>query len=237
MSKLVVLLAALAACQNDTRPLEKRLDGIEAKLEQLLKVVAPRPSQPARPSGPDRNKVYSVPIDGDPFEGPAGAKVTIVKAYDYACPYCEKVRDTMDALRAKYGNDLRIVYKQLVVHPQVATTGALAFCAAGKQGKAFELDHLLWEKGFKARQFDKDRCWESADGCPIVGGFARELGLDEARFAQDMKACTGQIQKDMADMQALGVTATPAFFINGRFLSGAAPIESFSALIDEELKK
>ena len=45
------------------------------------------------------------------------------------------------------------------------------------------------------------------------------------------------LQKDMRDLQALGVSATPAFFINGRYLSGAQPIDQFVTLIDEELKK
>ena len=135
-----------------------------------------------------------MPIDGDPFDGPADAKVTLVKAYDYACPYCERVRGTMDDLRKKYGNDLRVVYKQFVVHPQVATAGALAFCAAAKQGKAHEMDTALWDKAFKQRQFDKDaeggqKCWESAAGCPIVLGFAKELGLDVDKFKADMKEC------------------------------------------------
>ena len=91
-------------------------------------------------------------VDGDGFDGPADAKVTLVKAYDYACPYCEKVRPTMAELRQKYGNDLRVVSKQMVVHPNNAMAGALAFCAANKQGKAKEIDNLIWDKGFKQRQ-------------------------------------------------------------------------------------
>jgi protein-disulfide isomerase len=153
----------------------------------------------------------------------------------------------MDELRKKYGNDLRVVYKQFVVHPQVATAGALAFCAAGRQGKAIEMDKLLWDKGFKGHSFDKDapgenggaatRCWESAAGCPVVGGFAQELGLDANKFKADMKECNQLTQKDMRELQALGVGATPSFFVNGRFMSGAMPIENFTALVDEELKK
>ena len=49
--------------------------------------------------------------------------------------------------------------------------------------------------------------------------------------------CQQLVQKDMKDLQQLGVGATPSFFVNGRFLSGAMPVENFSALIDEELKK
>jgi protein-disulfide isomerase len=249
MKKLVVVLAmfALAACQQDTSRLEKKIDDLTA----LVKAGgggrgAAQPQRPQRPE-PDRAKTYAMPIDGDPFEGPADAKVTMVKAYDYACPYCNNVRETTDQLKQKYGNDLRIVYKQFVVHPQVATAGALAFCAAAKQGKAMPMDTLLWEKGFKAHNYDKDapaeaggapqKCWESAAGCPVVLGFAKELGLNEAQFKTDMKECQQVTQKDMRDLQQLGVGATPSFFINGRFISGAVPIDNFSAIIDEELKK
>jgi protein-disulfide isomerase len=249
---LIAVVVVAAACQADNRNIERKLDEMSKDIKDLKQQVArggagaaaPRPQR----AEPDRAKTYSMPIDNDPVDGPADAKVTLVKAYDYACPYCEKVRDTMDELRKKYGNDLRIVFKQFVVHPQQATAPALAVCAANKQGKFLQMDQLLWDKGFKARQFDKDataeaggaaqRCWESAAGCPIVNGFAQELGLNVDKFKADMKGeCQAILQKDMRDLQTLGVGATPSFFVNGRFMSGAMPIDNFSQLIDEELKK
>jgi protein-disulfide isomerase len=252
MTKLVLIAAALSvtACQSDTKNLEKKVDDLTAYVKQNCSGGgggrgANQPQRPSRPE-PDKSKTYAVPVDGDAFDGPADAKVTLVKAYDYACPYCERVRDTMDELRKKYGNDLRVVYKQFVVHPQVATAPALAFCAAAKQGKGPQMDAMLWDKGFKAHNFDKDasaeggqsgKCWETAVGCPVVLGFAKELGLDENKFKTDMKECQTLTQKDMRDLQQLGVGATPSFFINGRFMSGAMPIDVFTALIDEELKK
>jgi protein-disulfide isomerase len=210
-------------------------------------------ARPPRPE-PDRAKTYAVPIEGDPFDGPADAKVTIVKAYDYACPYCEKARGPMDELRKKYGNDLRIVYKQLVVHPRNAMAGALAFCAAAKQGKAKEMDRLIWDKGFNARNMDMSdvpaqpaaeagqpqqpqKCWDTADGCKIVVSFAQELQLDVNKFKTDMKACQALVQKDMKELQAFMVSATPSFFINGRFISGLASADAYSAIVDEEMKK
>jgi protein-disulfide isomerase len=239
-----------AGCQADNRNLERKIDEMAKDIKEIKAqrgaagAAAPRPQRVE----PDRQKTYSMPIEGDPVDGPADAKVTLVKAYDYACPYCEKVRDTMDELRKKYGNDLRIVFKQFVVHPQIATAGALAVCAANKQGKFLQMDQLLWDKGFKNRQFDKDaaaegggqsqRCWEAAAGCPIVVGFAQELQLNIDKFKADMKGeCQALIQKDQRDLQALGVGATPSFFVNGRFMSGAMPMDNFVALIDEELKK
>jgi protein-disulfide isomerase len=250
MTKLTVVLSALTlcACQPDTKGLEKKIDDLNKKLDMLAQrgVGGGGPARPQRPA-PDPAKTYAVPVDGDPADGPADALVTVVKAYDYACPFCEKVRGTMDELRKKYPRDLRVVYKQFVVHPQVATTGALAFCAAGRQNKAVEMDRLLWDKGFNGHQYDKDvaaegggpaqKCWDSAGGCPIVLGYAKELGLDEEKFKTDMKDCVQLKDKDMKELAALGTAATPSFFINGRFISGAVPIENFTTVVEEELAK
>ncbi len=257
LNKLVLpVLAAVTAtvgCQQDTRNLERKLDVILQKLDRMPAPGAARaPQQRRQRPQPDRAKTYAVPIAGDPSIGPADAKITLVKAYDYACPYCEKVGSTMTDLQHKYGNDLRIVYKQLVVHPRNAMAGALAFCAAAKQGKAHEMDELLWEKGFKQRQFDMSdvpaaagaekgqvqKCWDTPNGCAHVVGFAQELQLDVDQFKTDMKGpCVQHVQQDMKTLSQFGVAATPGFFINGRFLSGAMPIENFVALIDEEMKK
>ena len=71
-----------------------------------------------------------------------------------------------------------------------------------------------------------------------VARVAQELGLNADKFKADMKGeCQAAMQKDMRELQVLGVAATPAFFVNGRYLSGAQPIDQFVALIDEELKK
>jgi protein-disulfide isomerase len=159
----------------------------------------------------------------------------------------------MEDLHKKYGNDLRVVYKQLVVHPRNAMAGALAFCAAAKQNKAQEMNNLIWDKGFKGRQMDMSdvpaaegqgsdkgpqKCWDTAEGCKFVVGFAQELQLNIEQFKNDMKGpCVAHVQKDMKELSQFSVNATPGFFINGRFLSGAQPIDNFITLIDEELKK
>jgi predicted DsbA family dithiol-disulfide isomerase len=124
-----------------------------------------------------------------------------------------------------------------VVHPTTAMSGALAFCAASRQGKHKEMDNLIWEKSFRARKYDPDKCWESDAGCPLMNELATELKLDAAKFKGDMKSCMSVVQTDMRDLQKFGVGATPSFFINGRFMSGAMPIDNFSQIIDEELKK
>ena len=266
MIRIVLVLAVVAACssteevekkvaklEEEIATLRKEREFLEVKQVQLLaqfgelqnkvdeltkKPLAPAyPRYPARKQ-PDAAKTYSIAIDPtDPSEGSADALVTIVEAYEYACPYCEKVRATMEELKKRYGRDVRWVGKQLVVHPQTATAPALAACAAHRQRKFAAMDHLLWE-GFKARQFDKHGCWDELGGCPIVGGFARKAGLDGKRFRDDMKgACMTWLRNNEAAIKKLGGAATPTFFINGRYFSGAQPVDSFAALIDEELTK
>ncbi len=139
-----------------------------------------------------------------------------------------RVSSTIKELMKQYGNDLKVVNMNFVVHPQTATIPAEAACAADKQGKFGPMEELIWEKGFKARDL----------GQPKMDELAKELGLDMNRFHADMgAACKEQLQKDQAVLRRFGVRGTPGFFINGRFLGGNRPIEQFKTLIDEELKK
>jgi len=222
-----------------TAGLEKRIDALEEKMDRLIAAEANRPTQatPPRRPEPDKNKVYAIKVDGYPSDGPADAKVTMVWIHDYADPYSEKSRSVVDDLRKKYGADLRIVWRDMVVHPQVATAAALAACAANKQKQFVAYDQLLWDKGFKARSFDKGTCWDDAAGCAVALGFATDLKLDTKKFQADMKACKPALEADMKDLQSFGVGATPTWWINGRVLVGAMPQENFETLIDEELAK
>ena len=140
-----------------------------------------------------------------------------------------KVGPTLDQLLKDYPKDVRVVYKHFVVHPQQATIPALAACAADKQGKFFKMYELIWEKGFNA-----GRDLSQANMEKIAG----EVGLNMQKFKADMEGeCKKIIRDDQQQMATVGVGGTPAFFVNGRFLSGARPIEQFKALVDEELKK
>jgi protein-disulfide isomerase len=186
-------------------------------------------NQPPPPPEPDPAATYSVPIDGDPSKGPAAAPVTVVEAFDFACPFCYRVQPTVEQLLKDYPGKVRVVYKMLIVHPQTATKPAFAACAAAKQGKYSQMEHELWEQGFNKNGYSDD----------LITKIAKDLKLDQAKFKADMDGedCKKVISEDMAVMQKLGVNGTPGFFINGRFLGGAQPIERFKAVVDEELKK
>jgi protein-disulfide isomerase len=247
------LLASLAAagCQkesNVSKEMLAKLDQINSNIEKLTQTMvasgagkgqavgaaaaggAPGAQQPARPRppAPDAKATYAVPIEGSPSEGSSNALVTIVKAFEYACPFCEKVRPTTDQIKTEYKDNVRFVFKQFVVHPQVATDAALGSCAAARQGKYEAMDNLLWEKAFKARAFDRAN----------IEALGKEAGLDVAKMKADMDGpCKEIIQKEQAEVSAVGTRGTPAFYINGRYLSGAQPYENFKKVIDEELKK
>ena len=128
-----------------------------------------------------------------------------------------------------YPKDVRVVWKQFVVHPQLATQPGLAACAAHKQGKFHQMYDLLWEKGYNnGRNYSPEN----------IDAIAKEVGLNVDKMHSDMQGvCAKEIRDEQQQMSQVGVGGTPAFFINGRFLSGARPPEQFKALIDEELKK
>ncbi len=202
---------------------DQRLDAIQAKLDRPTPGAAPTP----RPGSPDPAAVYRMPIDGAQTRGSAGAKVTLVVCSDFQCPFCARVRSTLDDLAKEYGDDLRIVFKNnpLPMHIRAAAAAAAAE-AAGKQGKFWAMHDRLFEN---ARELTDEN----------FARWAGELGLEAARFERDRNdpKTAERISAQSQQCTSLGARGTPAFFINGRYLSGAQPIESFRTLIDEEAKK
>jgi predicted DsbA family dithiol-disulfide isomerase len=115
-----------------------------------------------------------------------------------------------------------------VVHPQSATEPALAACAAGKQGKFKKMYDDIWTKAYAKRDFKPE----------TMEKIAKEAGLDMGKYKTDKDGvCKKEVAQDQADLRAVGTSGTPAFYINGRFLSGARPVAQFKTLVDEELKK
>lgn len=171
---------------------------------------------------------YAVPIADSPSEGNPDALVTIVEGYEYACSFCNKARPTMQQLLKDYSGDLRIVYRSFLVHPSSAREPALAACAANLQGRFSVMNELLWKDAFGKRNFGRSH----------METLAKKAKLKMAQFRTDRTGkCVEQLDRDQADLRKLGLSGTPGFWINGRFLSGARPIAQFKVLIDEELAK
>ncbi len=166
-----------------------------------------------------------VSADDDPAIGPADAPVTIIQFAEYQCPYCGKAGEAVDEVMAKYEGKVRMVYRDfpLSFHPRAIPAAVAANCA-GEQGKYWEM-----HKSLMADQ----RALEEAD----LTARAEQLQLDMAKWntcRQDPKQAE-EVQKDFEDGQAVGVSGTPAFFINGLMISGAQPFSEFERIIEREL--
>ena len=219
----------LAAIQDSQTQILKRMDEVEAKIASAPAAAAPaqpgaKPPQ-QRPKGPDLAATYNVPLGESHTKGGDDALVTIVEWSDFQCPYCSRVGPTLDQLSKTYGDKVRVAFKHnpLGFH-QRALPAALAAEAAGKQGKFWEMHDKLFAN-------QKDLTDENFEA------WAKELGLDVGQFKKDMAdpKLKEKITSDQKVGAPIGVTGTPAFFINGRPLEGAQPFDAFKRIIDEEL--
>lgn len=173
-----------------------------------------------------RPPVVQVSDGGRPSRGPAKAPVTVIEFSDYECPYCKRASTTVAQVLQHYGDKIRFVHRDfpLSFH-QHARLAAEAAACANAQGKFWDYHDRLW----KADQLSEARLKE----------IAKDSGLDLAKFEDCLtkKPHAAEIDRDIADAQEAGVNGTPAFFINGRMLSGAQPFEAFKQIIDEELAR
>ncbi len=158
--------------------------------------------------------------------GGKDAPVTIIEFSDFQCPFCSRVNPTLEKIKEKYGDKVRVVFKHnpLPFHKQ-APYASQAALAAGMQGKFWEMHDKLFENQ-KALQPEQ------------VDGYAKDLGLDMEKYKKDVnsKAVKDQVDADMKLATKVGARGTPNFMINGKQLSGAQPLDRFTAVIDEQLK-
>jgi protein-disulfide isomerase len=170
--------------------------------------------------------VVEVATAGRPARGPDKAPITIIAFSDYQCPYCKRAHATVEQVMKTYGDKVKLVYRDypLPFHEN-ARPAALAAACANAQGKFWEFHQKLWGA--------------SDLSTANLKAMAGEVGLDQKKFDEclDKQEFKAAIEKDIADGAAVGVTGTPAFFINGRMLSGAQPFEKFKQVIDEELAR
>jgi protein-disulfide isomerase len=138
-----------------------------------------------------------------------------------------RVGPTLDKIVADYPKDVRMVYKMhpLPMHPN-AMPAAEAAMAANAQGKFAAMHEKLTAN---SAALSRDKYLQ----------FAAEIGLDLERFTNDIdtRAYKKAIDAQTEEAMKVGATGTPASFVNGRYLSGAQPYESFKKLIDEEIAK
>ena len=179
----------------------------------------------ARQLGATADTIIDLADDVDPerdhIRGPVDAPVTLVEYGDFECPYCVEAGVIIEKLRAKLGDDLRYVFRNLPladVHPN-AQMAAEAAEAAADQGRYWEMhDRLLSQDGLAP---------------PDLYRAASDLGLDLDRFGDDLRRrrFAGRVADDVRSADASGVSGTPTFFVNGRRHQGAYDVESLARAV------
>ena len=187
----------------------------------------PKPRAAAKKPAEDKT-VWKVELHGkEPVKGPADAPVTLVEFTDFECPFCSKVRPSLKEVENTYGKKVRLVFKHqpLPFHKNAFPAAEASLCA-NDQGKFWEMEEQLFTNNRNLTRAELD-------------GHAKSVGLDAGKFTTCMSArkYKQQVLDDQEMADRVTATGTPAFFINGRKISGAQPFSAFKALIDEELKK
>jgi protein-disulfide isomerase len=189
-----------------------------AKLEKEHKIT--RSLEPLRfdVNGADR-----------PTQGPAAAPVTIVIFSDYQCPYCKEYSAIIKQVIAKYGDKVRIIFRQFplrAIHPDAQKAAEASLCAA-RQSKFLEMNDRLFQN-------------QSYLKVPELKNRAKDLGLDMDAFnaCLDDNRTAMIVHEDIIAGFRAGSDGTPATFVNGRFLNvGAVPLNAVSQMIEDELAR
>ncbi len=149
----------------------------------------------------------------------------MVEFSDFQCPYCFAAHSTVKQVLAAYGDRIRFVYRNypLANHPDARPAAEAAQCA-NEQDKFWQYHDRLFTDQTKL-------------GDAGLKKSAADLGLDAEKFnaCLDARKYKAAVDADIRDGDEAGVSGTPAFFINGRALVGAHPLDAFKRLIDEEL--
>ncbi len=161
------------------------------------------------------------------------AKVVLVEFGDYECPACGSAYPIVNEILSTYKNKIDFVFRNFpltTVH-QNAMIAAEAAEAAGAQGKYWEMHNKLYE--------NQQEWGESTNPMDFFTNYAKELHLNVDQLVNDVqnKKYEKQIMADENDGNALGINATPTFFLNNQELVGVPTYNDLKNKIDALLKK
>lgn len=170
-----------------------------------------------------------VSLDGEPIRGGSNASITIVEFSDFECPFCKRAQKTTSQLRDRYGDKIKWVFKDfpLNFHAHAMSAHLASQCVYRQDEK------LFW------RYFDE--IFNPSNHVKLDPDSLRSLavksGVDMAKYDKCLNdpAVREEIDADIEEGKKLGVSGTPAFFINGILLSGAQPLDEFVNIIESEM--
>ena len=158
-----------------------------------------------------------------PRVGNDDAPVRLVEFFDYQCPHCQQFAPVLEAVA--HANQGKVV-EYFMMFPldshQNSKSAAQAAIAAHQMGKFKEMHKLLFERS-------------PAHTKEAVVGYAKELGLDPAKFEAAYEAAAAHVAADLGQGDAVGVQATPTLFFNDRKYEGPLHPKYITMWIEEEL--
>lgn len=164
-----------------------------------------------------------------PSRGRADAPVTLVEFADFQCPFCRATVSTVKQVEEKYGDKVRVVYKQFPIpslHPFALKAAEASLCAE-EQSKFWELHDAMYDDQSKLTVSDLKRT-------------ARRLGMDGKKFdaCLDSGRYVEQVQNEQKEGTRAGVNGTPALYVNGRYVEGGSvPFPVLERAIEKELAR
>jgi protein-disulfide isomerase len=156
--------------------------------------------------------------------GANDAPIKLVEFYDYECPHCQAFKAQMEQVVSDKPAEVGVSFMMFPIeskHPE-ARSAAQAALAAGQQGKFKEMHDRLFAP-------------QASHGRDAVMGYAKELGLDMARFQKAYDDVSPQVTTDLQQGQDAGVDATPTLFFNDRKYEGPMIAKYIEMWIDEDL--
>ena len=201
---------------------------VEITKDGKTKFIPPKREAPAV-----SQDVYKVEIPAHaPIWGAEDALVTIVLFDDFECPFCARLYATYEQLKKDYDGKIRIAFVNLPLSfHKKAKDAAYLGAAAHKSGKFWETYDFLFTRQKEWGHSENFKEW--------LESHKAELPAEWETLKKEMESRTIEniVAEDIRTAASLGLRGTPASFVNGRFISGAHPIDSFKKVIDEELKK
>lgn len=169
------------------------------------------------------------PIIGDhsPSRGPVDAPIVLIEYTDFQCPFCGRVQPTLETLRERYGDSIRMVFKHLplAMHQQAQFAAEASLCAGDQDGFWPMHDWLFINHTTISRETVLAQATEQG------------LDIDALNVCLDEGTHTAHVEADLKEAGSFGITGTPGFTVNGRILTGAQPLENFVKIIDDELRR
>ena len=221
------------------------LDSNQISQEELNEAIAKLELKILQNKLPSSQPIIELKIsaDNDPIIGNSNALITIIEFSDFQCPFCAKFHiQTLPKIMEEYIKDgkVKLVFRDFPIqsiHSNALLASAAAECA-NEQGKFKEMHDKL---------FENQNEWNSKNTDNVIilfNQYSLEMEIEEEKFDSCLRngKYVKEIQKDLEDGRAYGISGTPGFFIGNDEigfieLKGAHPFENFKGIIETQLKK